>query len=335
MRLLVAGSAARLGVALATALHDRGHVVHVADRFHDAESRLAAEIWNRWHPDSSAFALEGPPLAELRPVVARQDALVIVGDPEDSGFDVDLTLAIADAAVALPRALPIVRLTALAADAGVEREAVRVVRGRAELRDFPDGIPIERTASALDEADRALRLVATMRDHACVLLRASECLAPGRIRFAAGELANAAALARALDLPSNPTAPETTLDLLDGATLATAVERAAQRAALLSGSILHVTGGGGARLAMRDVEHHLDLLHSPEPPLGAPEGAFADRAMLGAPEPAARAHLLDDAASRDALGLAEVTWAPRALERFHRFAASHALELAPDTPLFA
>ena len=57
MRLLVAGSAARLGIALATALHDRGHIVLLADRFEEIESRRASALWNHWHPHAPALEL--------------------------------------------------------------------------------------------------------------------------------------------------------------------------------------------------------------------------------------------------------------------------------------
>lgn len=328
MHVLVAGAAARLGVALGSALVHRGHSVTVADRFEDLDARRAAAWFEEEGGGGTCLRLAGTSLERtLRCGLTRAHAVVLVGDPRDAAFDLELTIAAADAAVSLSRAIPLLRLTALEGTAGAASTPIVVHRGRARLRDLPLGIPVERTAAVLPEPDVALRLMAAMRDQRSVVLRAAECLARGRFQFETWDTASLAMLSTLAESGTSEMAAETTVDLLDGRLLSAAVERCVHRADSLDGRILHLTGGPGCRLELRRILAHQSLLVEPSPAVPFEAGAVA-------PAPP-KALLLDDGPSRRELGFSDLTWAPRAIAEFHRFAAQRIRELSFPTPRFA
>ncbi len=278
MRFLVAGPAARCGVALGSALMRHGHAVVLADRFDLGEDAARARAaWKR----RPAVTLDPcRPGRALREVMGSIDAAIVTGDPIDEEFDVELSLAVADAAMEAERHPAIVRLTALAPGAGVEDEPVVVRDGRSALRDLPSGIPETRTVRALAEPDRSLRLATAMRDEWCVVLRAPELLDPARLRVDPIDLASRTLLACAGEAARLPAVGlATTVDVVDGDGLARAVARAARRAFTLSGHVLHVSTGEPGRIALGEILEHF-----------AP-GRVAERAA------AARASFLDGSRS--------------------------------------
>jgi hypothetical protein len=275
------------------------------------------QLWKLLHPGSPALELgAGNLLLQVKDSAAAADAVVLVGNPRDESLDLDVSLAIADALASMARAIPMVRLTAVAGDAGTESEPIAVVRGRAMLRDLPEGIPIERTADALGEADRAIRLAATMRDQHCVLLRSAECVAPGRLEVLPDELASSA-IHDSICGVASAHAPESATDLIDAASLASALERIVAKERRLGGSILHITGGPACRLSVREIQQQQNA-SAREP---SPERTHS----WESPRP--RAHLLDDASSRRELAFSELAWAPRVLDRFRHFAMKHMSEI--------
>jgi nucleoside-diphosphate-sugar epimerase len=319
MHVLVAGAAARLGAALGSAVAERGHEVAVADRAVELDTRHAAGWFLRSNSRGEFLDLRSDALlTQLKPALARADAIVIAANPRDVDFDLDLTIAIAEGIVSLSRGTPIIRLTT----AGGAGETVSLSRGRARLRDFPLGLPVERTLASLGEADRALRLISTMRDHRCVLVRPAECIAPGRFAFETTDAASLALLSRVLAAPTIDAAPRTSVDLVDARLLAAAVEKCAGQAEALDGQVLHLTGGPACRLDLRQV------LEIQAPLLGGAAAAWSDGGFEPRPSSPAAAHLLDDGSSRRSLRFSDLTWAPRAIAAFQGFAAAHAPEFS-------
>lgn len=312
MAFLVAGAAAHGGAALASALARRGREVELAGAFeHPADAAALEWLGARVRVPTTELGAR-PQNAALRAAVARASAIVVVGDATDPAYDVDLTLALFDDSVAGPRRPPIVRISALPPWAGAETEGVVVRAGRAALRDFPAGLPEERTAGALAEADLALLAAASTREAPAAVVRSGELVSPGRFSFAPGDLVSRAVLAAALgaDEPSD-LEPTTTFDLADAWSLAGGVEAVFARIDDLAGGVIHLCGGRTGRATVAEIDGLLERFATAPWPRPVRAG-----------EP--RTFLLDDTRSRAAIGDIPAVHARTAVERFRRFALARA-----------
>jgi len=313
MAFLIAGSAARGGAALASGLARRGRDVVLASRRHlQAEADSAEWLGARVRVPECVLG-DRPTASSLRDVVARASAVVIVGDAADRAFDLELTLALSDAAAAAPRRPPILRVAALPPGAGADAEAVVVRDGRARLRDFPEGLPEERSVAALEDSDRALLESAATRELRAAVLRSAELVAPGRFAFGPDDVVCRAVLASTHGAdPGTALDGASCVDLVDGWSLAKAVESAVERIEALAGEVLHVAGGRNARVTMAEVDDVAER--------------YAERAGP------ARAWCLDDSRTRVITGAQPTTYARVAITRLRRFATAHRERLAASLP---
>lgn len=304
MRLLLTGGLSRAGIALALSWSRRGHVVTVAERAERLDAGAVRTLWRR----RPLLELGSAPAEALRKAAAHADALVLIGDSQESAWDVDLTLAALDAAGTGLHPMPIIRLADLPARAGAEDESTHVRQGLASYRDLPHGIPEERTLQALDEADRAFRIATTIRDAPAVLLRSAEILDPSLLEGGIHGVAQR----WIYDLADDPQSSsalhgDTTFDLVSAELVCEAIEHAAHRAARLRGRCYHICGGTRARASAQNLAETLaGALVGDRPP--------APRFLGSVPA----AHVLDDARSRAALEIHSTLDAPSLVERVFR-----------------
>lgn len=318
MRFLIAGSLPFLGAALGDALLSRGHSVLVVDG-KGGRAHAPARAWlHSRHRGEIVVMEEGvPSLAAMESMLNGVDALVRIGDPRDVATDLELSLAWADACARGGRSIPMLRILALGADDGLDGEFVVLRNGRATSRDLPLGIPEERTLAALGETDLALRLLAISLDRKIVLLRLAEPLMQGRFEFDARDIMSHCILQFVHGVPEAGAPlhhPHSVAGVVDGPTVAIALEQAALRAGSLAGAVLHV--GGGPQSVIR-VDAVVDLLQTVRAGDVRPAAAPWDEASP------LSAQVLDDAMSRREMRGFVNTSAGHAVLRFYQFAQRH------------
>lgn len=264
MHCLIVGDLARLGAALGAALRSRHHSVTIA--MHASllqnEQRRALQWWRALGGGASFSTFhDGNALRVLAREASKAGAILSVGLLGNPSADLEQMMLAADAALHTRCGIPLVRFTSISPDSGGSTAGLQIRNDVAAARDFTDGIPTERTAFALDEADRAFRLFLTMRDAAGAVVRVPEVLAAGRFQFDPAEIIPNLVLKYTHTPVSGEDTevhPASIADVLDAHCLATGVE------AVLAGMknpcepLVHITGGPRARVTASQASAILD-----------------------------------------------------------------------------
>ncbi|MFN0207329.1 MAG: hypothetical protein ACKVS6_13570 [Planctomycetota bacterium] len=326
MRILVAGPIAETALSIASALASRGHDLCIADRIDTTIGEEAARLWRAWRPGAGFLNLTNIPSPHaLRDLADYYHAIVICNNDTGSAFYTDLSISLADAAAARDEARPILKFTDLSPCAGVDIGNIRVRNGACEYKDFPSGIPEIRTLGALSDGDRALRLIATMRDQPILFLRFGELIAPGRLQFSSGDCFNhmtLAALGHERESNTNDQIQysiDSTSDVADAHALSIVIERLLVNIPSAGAGMFHFNGGPAARITLGQAFEYLQLLQKQQFPF-----PFSDTA---APE----ARVLDDRGSRSGTGAPRVC-ARAAIEQYYHFARRHSAILLASAP---
>ncbi|MBI3819968.1 MAG: hypothetical protein HY286_14830 [Planctomycetes bacterium] len=315
MRMLVAGSLAGLGASLGESLLFRHHEVTWIERGTERNA-AAARAWLRQKHRGCAVHLTptGKIRAQVESCIASTDAIISIGDPRDPAADLELALALADAVSRAEVPIPIIRIPALLPSDGFDQEWVVMRDRRAALRDFPHGIPEERTRRCFRETDRALCLLCDAKALQIVFLRFAEPVMPGRFEFDPGEILTNLTLQFVRgERGDDSFHTATSVEIVDGEAAAIAIEAAVARIDRLCGSVLHISGGRASTL---QIEEALEILQNRD-------GFAGESAVDDYTSAQPRARSLDDRVSRRFVPELVHTSARHALERFYTFAKRH------------